>query len=94
MSERWKAPAGPSNEGVYHVRDADGHRVAMAYTMEHAQLVAAAPELLEVLLEIQVDALMALACYSEEEQRHGDGARFGRIHDTARAAIGKAMGEG
>jgi hypothetical protein len=49
----WEASIEASKEGVFHIRDSAGHRVAMAYTKENAFLIAAVNELLEALKEIR-----------------------------------------
>lgn len=41
----WRAADLQSPEGVWHIRDAEGYRVALAYDEPAARLIAAAPAL-------------------------------------------------
>ena len=78
---------GPSTEGAYQIRNADGHRIGLAYTLKDAQLWAGAEDLLAacrtaldwigecdprtVQGEIATDLRAAIAKACKKEVHHG-----------------------
>lgn len=88
-----------SPEGAYHIRDAKGRRVTLAYTKADARLIAAAPEQNEALHEC-VTMLDSVARAMEQIATLGDaGFALEFVRNTvhlreteskARAAIAKA----
>ena len=80
-------PEEPSREGAYHLRDTNGHRVGLAYSLADAKLWASAPDLLA--------ACKAAESALRELDPTMDGARWVRLNAAVtgcRDAVAKAEG--